>query len=1051
MRLGRALLTGMLLALLPAVALGQVIPISDVNADDENGFPLLLDDVVTVKGIVTIGTGLLASSNDIYVQDATGGVNVIQTPGASPVVARGDSLRVTGKVAYFLSSGTLRRTYLKVDTSVAPTSKIELLSTGNTPPDPVVVTPRMLATPTGEDYEGIYAVVRRVTLTPVTPLDQWPDDLCSNDRATYIADADTSCRMWFDKDTDICGSPAPFDTFDVYGVVVPRLHSVTQWKGHGMLPPSRAHILSRGPGSGFATSLTERVFANQTVDVSFSVRGEADVLSELSLAIPAGWVFSGDPSDVALSGSGFAAASVEAAGTNPNLITITDAALTVDATGTIFLSDVTTPNAAGDFVFPVSTAPAGGALVEIAASPKITVGFLADPGTVLISEVYAHSDQARDAKDRAEFIELMNPGTTPADISGWVLTDLNSAGTCGGANLWEFPTDPPTVIPVGGHAVVTKDAWTQAGPNTYGFLKVFGDSVDVDDILIFEMVDDDFDDSDWQGDVTWGDVPNMVFASQADGNVTVSQEIRLLGGFDGTGASAYAKVPGAEAVYLYSDRTLTQLVDAMEYRDPVHFRTDHCPNGNGLGGSDDAYVPGPPPGHYSLVRDAGLDDTDDSSADFTLSSWPTPGSANVIDDGKPPVVSTITTGGSGYVVVKFNEPLDGDSAVDVANYAIQGDRVEDLSVNAAWLSRDRRTVALATATQVPDESYDILIDGVDDASGNTMVLAEKSFVGSPVTVTPINEVQATDEMGYSPLWGQTVNIVGFATVPPGIFSPTRTNMYVQDTERWGVNIYSPDLMPYPALEGDLMLCNGMVLEYRSVDSADPWAMPAGSTTEVANGSTPEVFARGFDVIEPLVLPTGDIGHEDREGTLVKTSGTVVSVEGFAIYIDDGSGACQVYQNFSDLDFSLYSLGDVLEVTGIVLQYDYTAPYFDGFELAPRYDHDIVIVSKAKSAGASVEVSAKVLDISSGEAIDIDFFSAGCDHVAVRIFDLKGRSVATVYDGRCLGDTRRSWDGRGDDGRTVPVGVYICHIQARSRDGGEISDSAVPIVVGTKLN
>jgi hypothetical protein len=225
-------------------------------------------------------------------------------------------------------------------------------------------------------------------------------------------------------------------------------------------------------------------------------------------------------------------------------------------------------------------------------------------------------------------------------------------------------------------------------------------------------------------------------------------------------------------------------------------------------------------------------------------------------------------------------------------------------------------------------------------------------------------------------------------------------------------------------------------------------MPAGSSTEVSNG-TITVLARGFD-ITPNVLPTGEVGSERLEGTLVRTKGSVVSVEGFAIYIDDGSGACQVYQNFTDLDFSVYSLGDSLDVVGIVLQYDYTEPYLGGYELAPRYDSDIIKLSSASGKSPEVEVSAKVLDIEAGESIDIEFFSSGCDHVAVRIFDLKGRSIATIYDGRCLGTVRRGWDGRDDEGRKVPVGVYICHLKADGRDGKAISETAVPIVVGRKL-
>ncbi|MBD3347613.1 MAG: hypothetical protein GF400_00255 [Candidatus Eisenbacteria bacterium] len=1048
MKLGLALTTGMLLVLLPSVALGQVIDISEVNADDENGYPVLFEQVVTVRGVVTIGTGYLASNNDVYIQDATGGVNVVQPLTASPAVARGDSVMVTGEVLYDLSSGSLRKTYIEVDTSQVPEAGIAVLSTGHAPPAPAVVTPRMLATSEGEDYEGTYAVMRRVYLTLPH---QWPDEPCAVDQATYVADADTSCRLWFDADTDVCGSPAPGDTFDVYGVVVPRLRTVSSWRGHGMLPPSREHVLSRGPGSGFAEAETERVFANQTVDLAFSLRGEADVLTRIVVEIPEGWNFSGQASDVALSGAGFTGAAVVEDSTTADLVTVSGAALTVDDIGTLEIENIVAPDAAGGFTFVFATAPAAGEPAAIQESPEVVVGFLADPGAVLITEVYAHSLEDQDAKDRAEFIELANPGDDTVDVSGWALADLDDSGACGGSNIWEFPTDPPVRLAPGERLVVTKDAYKEAGPRSYGFLKVFGDSLDVNAIKLFEMVDSDFDDSDWQGDATWDDVPNMVLVSDSDGDVTTSQEIRLLGGFDRNGALSPALLPGAEAVYLYSDRTLTQLVDAMEYRDPVHFQSDHCPGTEGLGGASDAY-PGVPPEHYSLVRDLTEDDTDDSAHDFVLSSWPTPGTANVLGDGKAPEIVTVGTGGSTFVLVEFNEPVDEDDAVDEANYEItaQEGLAERLTVGGAWLTRDARTVLLKTGEQTPDQVYDISVTGVSDAGGNLIDPHDGTFSGSPSVVTPLSEIQDWDENGYSPLWGQEATTVGFAVVEPGVFQPDRTNIFIEDTEGWGLNVYSPELMPHPAMVGDLLLCSGLVVEYRSVDSSDPWATPEGSTTEISNALI-TVLARGFDAIEPSVLRTGDVGSERLEGTLARTSGVVVSVEGFAIYIDDGSGACQVYQNFTDLDFSQYALGDSLDVTGIVLQYDYTEPYLDGYELAPRYDSDIVKLGSAGEGTARLDVDAKVLDISSGESIDIGFFSNGCSHVAVRIYDLKGRAVATVYDGKCMGDIRRSWDGRDDNGKKVPVGVYICHIQADARDGEKITDSAVPIVVGTKLN
>jgi len=177
----------------------------------------------------------------------------------------------------------------------------------------------------------------------------------------------------------------------------------------------------------------------------------------------------------------------------------------------------------------------------------------------------------------------------------------------------------------------------------------------------------------------------------------------------------------------------------------------------------------------------------------------------------------------------------------------------------------------------------------------------------------------------------------------------------------------------------------------------------------------------------------------------------VSVEGFAFYIDDGSGTIQVYQNFSDLDFSVFAVGDRVEVTGVVLQYDLTAPYFSGYELAPRYPSDMIVLETHYTGSARLSAAAKVLDIGGGEAIEITYNAPEASRVTVRVFDLKGREVATLYDGICLGPQTTVWDGRYDGGSKVPAGVYICHVQSRERASGDGSDAAVPIVVGRKLD
>jgi len=422
-------------ALLTPPALAAVIPISDVNADDVEGFPVLWTEIVTVKGAVTVPTGLLSSKNDIYIQDGTGGVNVVQELTASPFVAVGDSVLVTGRVS--VANG--KRTFIYVSPSGAPGSRIRITSAGNAAPAPVELTPREVMTG-GEAYEGTYAVVRGVTLPFPS---QWPAAVQTVDKATTVADADTSCWIWFDVDTDIDGSPRPASAFDLYGVVVPDIRAAGQ-PGYGIMPPARSYVRTLGSGSGFCDASPARVYAGHPVDVSLAFAGEGETLTRVSVDLPAGWTFSGVAGDVMLGGAGFESASVVGDSTSANLVTISGASLFHEAHGTVTLLGVVPPAVAGSGTFAAKTATAGGTLTAIQRSPSIAVGVMADAGTLLINEIYAYG---ADSQDRSEFIEIVNPGDASVSLSGWVLTDMDDSGTCGGANLWEFPASATIAAP----------------------------------------------------------------------------------------------------------------------------------------------------------------------------------------------------------------------------------------------------------------------------------------------------------------------------------------------------------------------------------------------------------------------------------------------------------------------------------------------------------------------------------------------------------------------------------------------------------------------------
>ncbi|MFH1689330.1 MAG: lamin tail domain-containing protein [Candidatus Eisenbacteria bacterium] len=1010
----RIILIGMFIVALPAMAAADVIPISDVNENGASGFPVLRGSIVTVQGVAVVATGALDDNTDIYIQDATGGVNILQPEMASPIIALGDSVRVTGYVDHATSSG---RTALIVRT-LYPDTRMVVVNSDNEIPAPLELTPRQISESGNELYEGRYAVVRGVSLAPGSTWVNCGDP--PSNRRTRVEDEDYYCWLWFDSDTDLCGSDEPLETFDIYGVVVPDIRTAPG-TGHGILPAMRSQVLSTGPGSGFATVDPGRVFADNMVDLSFTVRADGGELTQLSIGVPGGWTFSGSASDVTLDGPALATA---VAAATPDVVVVTGCELSQGNSGTVTLAGVIAPSSAGDYQFEVKTADDGGDLASIQTHPEIGVGVFAEPGVVLINEIYAHSGGA-DLLDRSEFIELYNPGATAVDLTGWVLTDISNSGACGGSNLWAFPEG--TALAGGEYVVIAKDAVFSNSNQTAGFYRVFGEWPD------FEMVDPYGTDHDSEGN----GVRSMILVSPDDGNASVSQEIRLIGGSDGNG-TVVDGTPAYEAILLYTDQTTNYLVDSVEYRNPVFLEEDPCAGAPGLGGLYDAWTPGPPPRDTSLARDAVSTDTDVSRDDFFLAA-PTPGDQNPDSDATAPSVSSASGASYNLALVVFSEPVDPADAENHSNYTVGG----GVTVLEATLSRDGRTVLLRTTDRTPGASYSIDVAGVADIAGNPM----ESFSGAMqigATTIPITAVQEYDENGFSIRAGQTVKTVGFTTVPPGVFQPTYTSMYIQEPGGAGVNVFAFGLMQKPAREGDLVSATGEIVDYISSSSG------AGATTEI-EASSVTVLARGFDPVEPIVMETGDVGHEDNEGLFVQTSGIIVSVQGFALYIDDGSGSIQIYQNFNDLDFSQFAVGDHVRMTGVILQYDQSMPFLSGYELSPRYDWDMEILESQYSASADIEISARVLDLSSDEAIEINYNAPAATHVTVRIFDLKGRKVATVYDGICLGPQRTTWDARDDAGKRVPMGAYLCHVLARDRGPGEGSSAAVPIVVGIKLD
>lgn len=1040
----------------PLAVMGST-DIASVNANTSNGRSVLEFTQVRISGIAQTGIGQLDPRDTanpalwFYVSDGTGTVAISKGTGGAglPAVAAGDSVSVDTFV--FTQSTTPLKGTRTLDMDAVGVGTITRHNGGHALDAPQPTLPSQIVT-NGNGIEGTLVSVDGLSVVSAA---EWPTS--GNSGFVRVTDGTDQFRIFIDNDTDLDGIVAPSGTFSVTGFVAQNyLGAGTNWLvDHFVYPRSSADIVQ---GDGDGTCVVTPQFVTEGIagrTLTFDVAGVQATLTSMELDVPASWTWNA-PRTVTLSGAGFSGTTpvVNAAGGGWTIV-VDGTALSAADTGTLVIESIDAPATPEDSEFTTRTS-AGGTLQPIGVSPVVHVVSAAQPGDVVINEILPTGRKLIDLEEGSEFIELYNPGAQPIVLSGWTLSDAGRTGDCALDARWAFPTG--TTIDAGGFVVVCRSAILN--PNSpsgrKGFLVEF-DDFPSDSVQLFEMYDADAPDS--ATDENDPATPDMVLldASSEDDQIT------LLGGYktnSGQCASDLLPVgvlaPFAEAVVLRN--SLGEAIDAVRYREVGPCDGDFC--GSGAFGDAAPYPFGAPSWLSSLGRDAVGTDTDDSSADLRPATIATPGRTNVPGDTSPPRLEAEGSGARSNTVfvVEFDEVVDDATATDPASYVITPAGgfapVAVREVIADALSRFRRYVIVsdplpgnATGTLTAPGVTDLAFDG-GTPNASTAALA----FTVPTDALPICEVQSFDDRGFSPYDGEEVTVAGYVTIEPA--AADRISIWVQEPGEGGcgVNVFSfdypADALSYGVRLNDVVQIHGRVTEFVSSSSG------SGAVTELSavEGQTfYTLMARGATGPEPREVSTRDANDERLEGTLVRTRGTVINANSLAAYIDDGSGSIQVFQNFSALDLTRFTVGDRLEVTGVITQFDSTDPFFSGYELVPQNQDALVPLDGGFSTGGPlVAVEKGVLVPELGEAMRITVTTPRRSDVVVEIYDVTGRKVHTLYDGVGLGVMEFDWEGLGQDGARVPPGAYMCHVRAVALDGGSVVTKTVPVVVGMRL-
>ncbi len=289
--------------------------------------------------------------------------------------------------------------------------------------------------------------------------------------------------------------------------------------------------------------------------------------------------------------------------------------------------------------------------------------------------------------------------------------------------------------------------------------------------------------------------------------------------------------------------------------------------------------------------------------------------------------------------------------------------------------------------------------------------------------TPISDIQAHGEDYSSNLLGQTVLVGGVVLADASAFSATSTSTYIYDGTG-GVNLYSSGFLGLK--EGMLLVALGTVTEYNGL-------------TEVLFSSV-KVLGRG-EVPSPIKLRRGQGLNEDLEGNLVRVDTVVVTSlpsyagvgKSFTVYNGTVPITVYVYPG-TGIDLSGIKIGDYVSITGIVGQYDNSAPYTSGYQLIPRKSADLMSVpgEAYRSDNLQVRISKNVF-IAGKETARIEVKGPNGLY-SLRIYDGMGRVVKTIAEGGGAGIYE--WDGTNDSGRRMPPGIYALVVVVNTVDGGQ---------------
>ncbi len=216
--------------------------------------------------------------------------------------------------------------------------------------------------------------------------------------------------------------------------------------------------------------------------------------------------------------------------------------------------------------------------------------------------------------------------------------------------------------------------------------------------------------------------------------------------------------------------------------------------------------------------------------------------------------------------------------------------------------------------------------------------------------------EPVDSIGVPVRLGDTVAVAGRASAAVGRFGDAR-RVFLQHRNA-GIALHFPEQAAGddpPIARGDSVWARGVVDHSMGL-----------TMLRVLDYGIPDVPA---EPPSPVVASLESARGERYEGTLVHLHGTVFDVGGnrggkyLLLRTSETEQVLSIFvvnQQLRHFDIDAFEAGDRVDVTGVLVQHDFTAPYDDYYEVYPRTSDDLVRVAASVQTYRNLGIAAAVL-------------------------------------------------------------------------------------------